>query len=291
MKLGIIGNLNKPELTEAVALFVQRLERTGIEYLIEEKIALLLSSNEHTIPEDRRAPGEVCTTAGDMLVAFGGDGTILSAARGVGSSGIPILGINLGKLGFLAEVAPSEINEAIQDIVEQRYVLEERLLLQASSPGLPGRVLHAVNDIVIKARSSRMIDLETHVNGTFAVTYRGDGLIVSTPTGSTAYALSNSGPIVIPTCKVFGLTPISPHTLSGRPLIIPDNSVIRVCVKAEGEEVLVSTDGQEESLVKPPLEIIVRKAEYTLRLVRRLNHSYFDLLRAKLLWGRDPRSP
>jgi NAD+ kinase len=291
MTLGIIGNLNKPELTEAVSLFVQRLERSGMDFMLEERIASLLSSDAPEIPRHRRGSEEECVRAAEILVAFGGDGTILSAARAVGASRVPILGINLGKLGFLAEVAPSEINEAIQDLIEQRYVLEERLLLQGTSPGLPGSVLQAVNDIVIKSRSSRMIDLQTHVNGAFAVNYRGDGLIVSTPTGSTAYALSNGGPIVIPTCQVLGLTPISPHTLSGRPLIIPDDSVVQIFVHAEGDDVLISADGQEEYLMKPPLEFNIRKADHDLRLVRRLKHSYFELLRAKLLWGKDPRSP
>jgi NAD+ kinase len=135
-----------------------------------------------------------------------------------------------------------------------------------------------------------VIDIETHIDGAFAVTYRGDGVIVSTPTGSTAYALSNGGPIVTPGSDVIGITPIAPHSLSGRPLIVPASSVIRIAAHAESDEILLAADGQEVALLAPPAEITVRKAEYTVRLVRRTDRSYFDLLRAKLHWGRDART-
>jgi len=170
-------------------------------------------------------------------------------------------------------------------------VIEERLVLKATLPSQPEKVFHAVNDFVVdKSRSSRLINLVTHINGAYAVTYRGDGLIISTPTGSTGYALSTGGPIVIPTSHVIGITPISPHTLNGRPLIIPDSSVIRVVVQSQAEEVLLSSDGQVEAFLKPPVEVIVQKGEYTLKLVKRVDRSYFDVLRAKLLWGQDARS-
>jgi NAD+ kinase len=291
MRLGIIGHLEKPGLAAAVCQFVGQLNAKKVDFLLEERAARLVLEKGYRIESDNIAVEQECYRSGDMLVAFGGDGTILAAARAVGTAGTPILGINLGKLGFLAEVAPSEIAEAVEDIVRGRYSVEQRLVLQGTSPQLPRRTLHAVNDIVVdKGRSSRMIELHTKIDGAFAVTYRGDGLILSTPTGSTAYALSNGGPIVIPTSSVFGLTPISPHSLSGRPLVVPDTSVVSIVVESADEEVLVSADGQEEALVKAPIEIVIRKADYSLHLVRRSNRSYFDVLRAKLLWGRDPRS-
>jgi NAD+ kinase len=226
-----------------------------------------------------------------MLVALGGDGTILAAARAVGRRGTPILGVNLGKLGFLAELAPEEIEKAVGDILANKYIVEERLVIEAVSTAFPSRVIHAVNDIVLdKSRSSRVIDIETHIDGAFAVTYRGDGVIISTPTGSTAYALSNGGPIVTPGSDVIGITPISPHTLSGRPLIVPASSVIRIVAHAENEELLLAADGQEEAFLRPPAEVTVRKADYTVSLVKRTDRSYFDLLRAKLHWGRDART-
>jgi NAD+ kinase len=168
--------------------------------------------------------------------------------------------------------------------------VEERLVLRGSCPAKGGAAIHAVNDFVVdKSRSSRMIDVEVHIDGAFAATYRGDGLIVSTPTGSTAYALSNGGPIVTPGSSVIGITPISPHTLSGRPLVVPQSSVIRIVVHAPGGEVLLSADGQEEALLSSPAELVIQSAHFPLRLVRRMDRSYYDVLRAKLFWGQDAR--
>jgi len=288
MTFGITGNLEKPGLREAVARLVKEIEKHRLEYVLDRKIAELVPDGTSA-----RQCGSLddCARRTDMLVAFGGDGTILSAARAVGAAGTPILGINLGKLGFLAELAPEEVEKAVADIVAKKYDVQERLVLEARSPNVANKVFCAVNDIVIdKSRSSRIIDLETYIDGAFAVTYRADGLIVATPTGSTAYALSNGGPIVTPTSSVFGITPISPHTLSGRPLIVPETSVVRIRVSGNSDEVLISADGQTEAFLKPPVEVEIKKAGYTLKLVKRRDRSYFDVLRAKLLWGKDPRS-
>ncbi len=289
MRFAIIGNTDKPALRQAVPKLLEKLESTGTEYVIDRKILNLLSD----APLSGKAHGcdfDQCIEKSDVLIALGGDGTILAAARSVGDRGTPILGINLGKLGFLAEVAPEDMQEAIGDILDNKFYIEDRLVLEAISPNIPGRILHAVNDIVVdKSRSSRVIDIEMHIDGAYAVTYRGDGLIVSTPTGSTAYALSNGGPIVTPSSLVIGITPISPHTLSGRPIIVPDTSSIRIIVQADSDEVLISADGQMESFVRPPIEVRVKKAPYPLRLVKRMDTTYFDVLRAKLLWGRNPK--
>lgn len=291
MRFGIIGNLEKPGLREAVSLLLSQLETSGMDYLLEERIVPILGDAAAGWRNICSAGMVECVSKADILVAFGGDGTILAAARQVGARGTPILGVNLGKLGFLAEVAPEEMHGMISDILANRFVVEDRLVLEAGSPALPGKTLHAINDLVVdKSRSPRLIDIETHIDGAFAVTYKGDGLIISTPTGSTAYALSNGGPIVTPMSGVIGITPISPHTLSGRPLIVPDTSAIRVVVHAHTDEVLLSSDGQVEAFLKPPAELSIRKAGYSLRLVKRVDRSYFDVLRAKLFWGQDARS-
>jgi len=290
VKFAIYGNVEKPGLKDALRVLLAKLDHSGVDYALDDSMAPLLAGEKDPAFAHLKSRG-TCLEGATMLVAFGGDGTILAAARSVGRRGIPILGVNLGKLGFLAELAPEELESAIGDILSGKYRIEERLVLEARSTAQPGKVMYAVNDIVIdKSRSSRVIDIETHIDGIFAVTYRGDGLIISTPTGSTAYALSNGGPIVTPASEVLGITPISPHTLSGRPLIVPASSVIRVVAHAESEEVLLSVDGQEEAFIRPPAEITACRADYSIRLVKRTDRSYFDLLRAKLLWGRDALS-
>lgn len=291
MRFGVIGNIEKAGLTEAVSSLVKSLEGAGIEYVVDDRIAALLAKDGMKLSSSSIGKEEQCVAGVDIVAVFGGDGTILAAARKVGSRGIPILGVNLGKLGFLTEFGPEGLQHQLTDIVNKRYVVEERLVLKATTPSAPGKTLYAVNDIVVdKARSSRMIDLEVHIDTNFAVTYSADGLIVSTPTGSTAYALSNGGPIVTPASNVVGITPISPHTLSGRPLIVPDTSAIRIIADAESQEVLVSVDGQEVACATSPVEVLIQKADYRLRLVKRVDRSYFDVLRAKLLWGEGPRS-
>ncbi|MDH4069035.1 MAG: NAD(+)/NADH kinase [Ignavibacteria bacterium] len=291
MKVAIVGHLGKGELPQAVSAFVQALQREKVEFLVESGVAKLMKEKGRIGSIKESGSTDEILNESDILAAFGGDGTILAAARAAGPRGIPIIGINLGKLGFLAEVAPSEMEEAIADLKAGRYQIEKRSVLLGESDQLRNSPITAVNDIVVaKGRSSRIITLEAHVNDIPAVTYRGDGLIVSTPTGSTAYALSNGGPIVIPGSQVFGLTPISPHSLSGRPLIVPENSILTVTGSDENESVLISADGQEEAVVASLFTLQIRKADYSLNLVRRAKHSYFEVLRAKLLWGRDPRS-
>jgi NAD+ kinase len=291
VRLAIIGNVEKSGLCDAVMPLVTALHDAKAEFVIDRQVAELLIGAGCPIPAQSVHEMGACIDNGELVVAFGGDGTILLAARHIGMKGTPILGVNLGKLGFLAELSPEEIPDAVTDLLAGNFSVEERLVLEAQVPSRPGMVVRGVNDIVVdKSRSSRMISMQMHVDGALAVTYRGDGLIVSTPTGSTGYALSNAGPIVVPTCDVIGITPIAPHTLSGRPLILPATSTIRITVQAPTGEVLLSADGQEEALLKPPVEIVIRNAGYPVRLVKRKDRSFFDVLRAKLFWGADARS-
>ncbi len=291
MTVAIIGNKNKSGLLDAVARLVGQLRESGTGYVLEEGVGALLAASGIQVDSGCVRGVQECVERSDLLVAFGGDGTILAAAKLVGARGTPILGVNLGKLGFLAELSPDDMSHALGDILAGKFAVEERLVLEAATPALPGKLVYAVNDIVVdKSRSSRLIDVHLHIDGVFAVTYRGDGLIVSTPTGSTGYALSNNGPIVIPTCGVIGITPIAPHTLNGRPLIVPETCEIRIEVHADSDEVLLSSDGQAEALMRPPGEITIRKAPFPVRLVKRMDRSYFDVLRAKLFWGADART-
>lgn len=289
MMFAVLGNLGKPRLAGAVRALAARFDRDRVPYLMEEHLAGALGK-ERGGSGYPCASAEECVAKADMAIAFGGDGTILATARTIAGRTTPILGVNLGKLGFLTEVATDELDATIDDVLAGRTTVEQRLMLDAETPSLPGRVFRAVNDVVIdNSGHPRLIDLATFIDGAFAVTYRADGLILSTPTGSTAYALSSGGPIVVPTSRVIGLTPIAPHTLSGRPLVVPESTEIQVEVR-NAEEVQFVVDGQTQGVLKPPVEFRVRKSEHTLHLVRRPGRSYFDVLRAKLFWGQDARA-
>lgn len=291
MTIGVVGNPDKPGLSAAVGTLLGRLERLGVPFVLDRDLVPLLGKQAggETWAGAGRAL-QTCIEDADLLIAFGGDGTMLGIARDIGARGTPLLGVNLGKLGFLAELNPEELDSAIPDILDGKFQVEDRTVLEATTPALPGARVTAINDVVIdKSHSPRLIDLETYIDGAFAATYRGDGLIISTPTGSTAYALSNGGPIVTPGSDVLGITPISPHTLGGRPLIIPEWSAIRIVAYSQSDEVMVSADGKVEVLAAPPLEVTIRRATHTIRLLRRPDRTYFDVLRAKLLWVQDAR--
>ena len=225
----------------------------------------------------------------DMMIAFGGDGTILSTARLVGRAAVPILGVNLGKLGFLAELSVDEVESFVDDILNNQHVIEDRSVIRVTAEGHDIQMF-GVNDVVIdKSNSSRVIDMETYVNNDYLVTYTGDGLIVATPTGSTGYSLASGGPIVVPASDVLTITPISPHTLTARSVIVPDSSVIRVSIESELQTVRVTADGQQEKIFTPPVNLFIQKADYTVKLVKRKDKSYYDVLRSKLMWGKDIR--
>jgi NAD+ kinase len=226
----------------------------------------------------------------DILISLGGDGTILHLARLVSIHATPILGINLGKLGFLAEVSLEEINDCISEIMQGDYNIEERMMLQANI-GKSKKLLHALNDFVLdQTGSSRMFSVQTFVNDEFLSSYAGDGIIIATPTGSTAYALSNGGPIVTPTNHSILISPICPHTLTARTVVVPEESVIRLKVEEAQGKVHIAVDGQPQEFFKPPLEIIVKRSSFVTKLVKRKNTSYYDVLRRKLHWGRDVRN-
>lgn len=291
MTIGILGNIGKPALKEVLHNLLAFLRKERIGFVVLEDLATWAA--DHGAAEVVES-ANICGATDlpsrcDVLLAFGGDGTILTAARLVGRHGLPILGVNLGKLGFLAEVPVGDVNAAVEDVVAGRYTIDERMTLEASSSAFR-QDLYALNEIVIdKGSSARVIALETFVNNDYLVTYAADGIIVTTPTGSTAYSLASGGPIVTPKSSVLTINPISPHTLTARPVIVPDDSTIRIVVKAASKAVRYTADGQEEGLVDAPVEFTVRKSPHPIRLVKRGRHTYYDLLRAKLMWGRDVR--
>ncbi|NWG14166.1 MAG: NAD(+)/NADH kinase [Acidobacteria bacterium] len=232
-------------------------------------------------------PADKMVSAVDVVTVFGGDGTFLHAARIVASSGVPILGVNLGSLGFLAEVNPDEVRPALQNLLNGDYDIEERMCLEVEA-FRDGRSLArymALNDAVInKGAIARIIELEVRVNDQLVSVTRADGLIVSTPTGSTAYSLSAGGPILYPSLGAFLVTPICPHTLTNRPVVVPDQAQVSVYL-LRGADVMLTVDGQVGIPLEPMDHLAVRKAAYAIRMVQPAGSTFFSLLRAKLKWG------
>ncbi len=290
MRIGVIGNSIKESLPDAIETLVKLGPKYNIEFFIHDELSLSLKEKlGNVFLQKQYLPSAELVAESDVIVAFGGDGTILSAARMVGKSAVPILGINLGKLGFLAEVSLEELEPFIQDVIAGEHITEERMMLKTTIEK-DKSVLYSMNDVVIdNSTSSRLIHISVYVNGEYLVSYSGDGIILATPTGSTAYSLAAGGPIVVPTTSVIVIQPISPHSLSARTVIIPDTSTIRIVVEHLSNEARVTADGQTEKIYAPPLDIIIRKAEYSVKLIKRKDRSYYDVLRAKLLWGSDIR--
>ncbi len=288
MKFGIIGNLAKESLFDVVFNLTNQLECEDIQFFVQKEIADEIEKRFSKKIEQKLTLSELLENS-DVIVSLGGDGTILATARLVGHREIPILGVNLGKLGFLAEVSPDEIFEFIKKVCKGEYRIEERMILEASIKG-ENEKYFALNDIVIdRAGSTRVVDIETYINDEYLITYTADGLIISTPTGSTAYSLAAGGPIITPSSCVITLTPICPHTLTARSIVVPDDSIIKIRVEHHEKEIILTADGQIEHKVKPPIEIIVKKAKHKVKLIKRLEVSYFDVLRTKLMWGKDLR--
>ena len=225
----------------------------------------------------------------DAIITLGGDGTILKTVQLVGSIGIPILGVNLGGLGFLAEIPPDLFISHLESFVNGNYILEERTLLKCVVKET-GDIFFAINDMVFdKAGFSRVIEIVTQVDGKLLNSYIADAMIISTPTGSTGYSLSAGGPIVIPQTSVFLINPICPHSLTNRPVIVSDDSKITLQVNTEYKEMYFFRDGQRMGQYPSGLTFEVSKADFSIRLVRIHDHNFFETLRTKLHWGEDFR--
>lgn len=226
----------------------------------------------------------------DFVISLGGDGTFLKAAERVGSRGIPILGVNMGRLGFLADVLPSEVSSALDEIYNGNYRVEGHSVIKLEADGetLEGSP-YALNDIaLLKRDNASMISVRCSINGNFLVTYQADGLVISTPTGSTAYNLSNGGPIIVPSANNLCLSPVAPHSLNIRPIVINDDCVIDLEVESRNHNFLAAIDGRSEKL-REGTKIRISKASYKINIVKQHATHYFSTLRDKLMWGADQR--
>lgn len=225
----------------------------------------------------------------DIALSIGGDGTFLRTANTVGRSGMPVLGINTGRLGFLADINFHDLDETLDEIFNGEYIIEERQLLEVSNNKSGAESQYALNEVaLLKQDTSSMLTIHTYIDNDYLTSYQADGLIVATPTGSTAYALSVGGPILMPKSSSLVLAPIAPHNLTSRPLVVNDDVKIRIKTESRSNTFLVSTDGNS-NIFKTSTEISISKADYTLKVIKRVGHSFYDTLRDKLLWGVDVR--
>jgi len=278
-KVGIVCNPKKREAKEVLSQLIDWLLKKGLEVSIEESALAIIPRKEFACP-----PGQLAGRS-DMIIAMGGDGTLLKASRLVGRSPVPILGVNIGSLGFLTETLEQEVYAIMEDVVQGSYEVEERMVLEAILQDDAHR-FYALNDMVfMMGESGRIVEIVLHVSGEYVCTFPADGVIISTPTGSTAYSLAAGGPIVYPRMDCILVTPICAHSLGVRPMVIPSNETIRTTVRSRAEDARLIVDGQESFQLKSGADVQIKKADYHIRLVKPKAKSFFEVLRTKLRWG------
>ncbi len=281
-KIGLVLKRHDPRVREVVTEIIPWLQSREVEVFIDRETA-----HQYPLSSHVAAAAELAASV-DVIAVFGGDGTFLYAARLAGKSGVPLLGINLGSLGFLTEVKREEMHPALECLLEGRYQMEERVLVDVTVLRQNEQLAQyiALNDAVInKGALARIIELEVWVNSELVTITRADGLILSTPTGSTAYSMSAGGPIVYPTLGAFIITPICPHALSNRPVVVPDESPVAICLR-HGSDVMLTVDGQVGMPLIQGDRIQFKKASSAIRLIQAATgSSFFKLLREKLKWS------
>lgn len=280
-KIGIYAKKNHPDVEQIAIDICARFHRDGIEVLLEDSLAELIGQINGHAGED--IPGLV-----DLIIVLGGDGTLISVARQVGGLNVPIVGVNLGRLGFLTEITRDELPGMLEALIADDYQVSDRMMLDATirrHGEIVGQYT-VLNDVVInKGALARIIDLDTYVDGRPLSSYKADGLIVSTPTGSTGYNLAAGGPIIYPEINSLMISPICPHMLTNRPIVLWSRSVIEIDVKFEDDVVFFTADGQVGRKLLPQDRVEVRRSESRTRLVNSPSKDYFEILRTKLSWG------
>lgn len=279
--------LQKQNMSEhklVFAIYGNAYKRQAILPFIERAVAYLESHHATPLVEPENIEGV------DYVISMGGDGTFLEAANKVGDREIPILGVNMGRLGFLADVLPSEIETTLDHVLRGDHIIEDHTVIKLETNGETIECNpFALNDIaVLKRDSASMISIRAYVNGDFLVNYQADGLIIATPTGSTAYSLSNGGPIIVPQSGSLCITPVAPHSLNIRPIVINDTSVIELEVCSRSHNFLVAVDGRSMKMAEET-RLTIRKAPYTIKLIKLKFQRYFSTLHEKLMWGADTR--
>jgi NAD+ kinase len=292
MQIALFGTPFPEHFTKYIQHLVKKLEAEHIQIFIEEEFNVFLQNNirfnkkVHTFNSHETLRSKV-----DFLFSIGGDGTLLKAVTYVRDSEIPILGINTGRLGFISSISAAQIDDAVNDIMKKNYILNERTLLELStSKNLFKEKNFALNEVAVsKKDTSSMIRIDAFVDDEFLNTYWADGLVVSTPTGSTGYSLSCGGPIIMPGTNNIIITPNAPHNLNVRPIVIDDNSVIKLKVEDRDQLALISLDSRSRAF-DSETELTIKKAPFKIKLVQPQNNSFTKTIRQKLMWGLDKRS-
>ena len=288
MTYGITGTPSKSNVWAPVAAAVSWLQERSLDFWIHEPLAAGLVERDLLDPaaaRDRSVSN--ITEAGDLVLSFGGDGTLLRTAHRTGPNDIPLLGVNIGRLGFLADIEVEQLTEALEAIHHGDYTVEERMVLEAEvNDDTAFETEWALNEFVVdRSGTTGLIDIEVSVDGTPLNTYRADGLIMATPTGSTAYSLSTGGPILAPGVDAIILTPIAPHTLTVRPIVLPAASTITCRVVGSHHPYVFAADGRSTIFEQEQVTFTVRRAHHTVNLVKLPEQHFFQTLRSKLMWG------
>ena len=282
--IGLMGRVGNDLVLDSVKHLKAFLLERGLNVVLEKKLAKLLPGHELQV-STRKLIGDIC----DLVIVVGGDGSMLGAARDLARHDVLVLGVNRGGLGFLTDVSPSEIEEKVGEVLDGKFVVEKRFLLEASvkrDDELIGKG-GAFNDVVVSSgETARMIEFEMYIDDQFVYSQRSDGLIVSTPTGSTAYSLSGGGPIMHPKLDALVLVPMFPHTLSSRPIVVDGDSQIKIVVSQDSQmNPIITCDGHLSIKTQPGDAIYIYKKPYRLALVHPLDHNFFESCRDKLGWG------
>ncbi len=289
LKFALFGNVYQERKCAAVQKFFAIAQERNADIVIPETFYLFLRDNlKISIP-----PCEVIKDNNfdaDFAICMGGDGTFLDVASKVGSKEIPIIGVNIGRLGFLAAFSPNQLEDTIEDIYQGNYTIEKRSVLHISCDEMNlNDYPYALNEVaILKHDMSSMISIHTSINDEYLTTYQADGLIIGTPTGSTAYSLSVGGPIIVPQSATISLTPVAPHSLNMRPIVLCDNSEISLQVESRSKKFLISLDGRSASYPEN-IHLRIRKAPYMVNVVARPTQGFFSTLRKKMMWGTDKR--
>lgn len=293
MKVAIYGQYYKPEDKEYIEELLLILNKNAIEFVIEQNYFNGLKKEIDVNNSATFSSYKELNASFDFMFTVGGDGTILRAVTFIRNSNIPIVGINTGRLGFLATVQKEEIVNAIEQLLKKNYKIKERTLLSVTTtPTIKSlkSLNFALNEVsVSRKNTASMITIETSIDNEYLTSYWSDGLIISTPTGSTGYSLSCGGPIITPAAKSFALTPIAPHNLNARPMVIPDETIITLKISGREDEFFLSLDSRIVT-VDSSTEVCVKKADFNLKMIQINNQTFIKTLREKLLWGQDTRN-